>query len=364
MSVLAYRMQMRAEGIRRRFGNWLSFMIHLLVMALLFLLPEVIITLGSPHHTSVPPSIYVKAAIYAGVFYLNFYYIIDRTLLRNGTKWRFVIYNVVLLAAGETLLALNFLWFDKWMFGSPHCSPVCVVPPVSVAGNLVRDLTVMALTVALSVAIKVNDYRLRLDRKTREMESLRRDMELMQLHNQLNPHFLFNTLNGIYALVDIDRERAKASIHRLSKMLRYMLHDCHSAVTVAQEIKFLESYIELMGLRLPEDYPVEVDLSAGNGGNLRIQPLMFLNIVENAFKFGASATGQRRISIKIGVKGNTVDCVAENTYRKPAQEAAERSGIGMENLRRRLELRYPGSHTLDVCDDGEVYRVHLTITIQ
>lgn len=377
--------------VQKSYSGWIAFMIHLLVLTLLFMLPEIIITITSPDVPRIPPGIYLKVAVFISVFYLNYYLIIGRTLLPRPRFLRFFLCNVALAAIAMLLIFAIWHYLDpagkmtppeacRTATGAPafNLTPDTVPPPphgkpdmpphrdAPSAFVLSRDFIMIVLTIALAVAMRLNSIWLAAARDRREMEILRKDAELVRLRNQLNPHFLFNTLNSIYALIDIDPAKAQNAIHRLSKMLRYMLYESRDTVTVGHECAFLSDYIELMKLRLPADFPLTVSIDSSSDPMLRLHPLLFINIIENAFKFGMRASGQRMIEIRLSVTGSVVSCRCSNRYtpcsdKTASSETDPSSGIGLENLRRRLQLRYPSAHTLEITNDGSLFTVILSV---
>lgn len=367
-------------------GKHSSFIIHFSGILLLFLLPEFLISFTSPHSHGVPPGIYVKVMVYILVFYANFYILIDRYLVARHNWWRFALSNMAVVTMAILLLHLSWTFFDpgaKFPLQSPESMssappPSTTTPPpfhghtdlreAMPIASAVRDFIILILTIALSVAIRLSYRWVEMERDRQQMEALRREIELSQLRSQLNPHFLFNTLNGIYALVDLDPTQAKNAIHRLSQLLRYMLYGAtDQPSTVKSEIDFIKDYIELVRLRMNPDFPVEIDLQCGAAAELPIHPFLLVNIIENAFKFGITDTGpDRKISIRITGRPNSLECIADNTYSPDAVASyMKRSdkGLGLTTLKRSLELRYPHQHSLDITDTGHRFTVRLNIEL-
>jgi len=356
MNLLRQEHYPRANAPKRKLlSKWPTFLIHFFGLAMLFLLPDMLITLNSPDIHSTPPGIYIKALVCTAVFYANFYFIIPHTFKPHPKITRFALYNILLLALSMTMLHLS------WTLIDPVNKPLPHRPFEMPVIRMLRDVIILILTIALSVAIRLYGSWNKADRERREMEALRKEMELAQLRSQLNPHFLFNTLNGIYALVGIDPDKAREAIHRLSNMLRYMLYNSKHPVTVSEEFRFIESYVELMKMRLSPDFPLTVTLDCSSNPDIEIQPLMFVNIIENAFKFGTRTADNPHICISLTVNGTTVECHAVNTYTATNRDLS--SGIGLKNLRRRLELRYPEAHQLTITDSGNEFVLYLTINL-
>lgn len=381
-----------AVGKPERRFRWSTFLIHLVAITLLFLLPEVIVSLSNASGHPVPFPIYIKAVIYAGVFYINFYWFVDSMLTRTYRPLRFALSNFVVVLIGTGLLVLSWHTlgpgskppYQEERIESAEMQRNAVQTPIHSdhgkmgpghgpggpghmpAENISRDIIALILTIALSVAIKLNYNRSKTEQERKEMMALHREIELKQLRSQLSPHFLFNTLNSIYALIDIDPVKAKKAVHRLSKMLRYMLSESHRPVTVSQELEFISGYIELMKMRLAPDFPVKVNLDCSCDPEAPIAPLIFINIIENAFKYGMTATISRGIDIDIRLDGGKAQCKVSNSYDAEAARSLRKrsSGIGMSNLRRRLDLRYPSGYSLDVEDNGGIFTVSLSIELR
>ena len=197
-----------------------------------------------------------------------------------------------------------------------------------------------------------------------ESEKQKTDAELKNLKNQLNPHFLLNTLNNIYALVEFNQEKAQEAIQELSKLLRYMLYeDQTSLVPLAKEYDFIRNYVELMKIRLPEHVSVQMNLTEEPQSNVVIAPFIFISLIENAFKHGVSPSENSFINISIiGKYNGNVVCEILNSNFPKSSEDKSGHGIGLEQVQKRLELIYPNHYewTNDK-DSKNVYHSILTI---
>lgn len=190
-------------------------------------------------------------------------------------------------------------------------------------------------------------------RAREELENQKLESELSFLKAQINPHFFFNTLNNIYALTQIDNEKAGAAVHKLSRMMRYVLYDTlQDKVMLRQEVAFLEDYVELMKLRLTHKVDLDFDVSTPIS-DVQVAPMLFLPFVENAFKHGTSATEASTIRINIKQLPGEIHLYVSNTLfsdKKPGLD--ESNGIGLTNTRRRLDILYPGSYDLKVDENA------------
>ncbi len=190
--------------------------------------------------------------------------------------------------------------------------------------------------------------------------------ELQFLKSQINPHFLFNTLNNLYALTLKKSEKAPEIVIKLSEMLRYMLYECNEKyVPLFKEINYLSNYLDLEKLR--QGQHVEITLSVeGNPGNLRIAPLMFITFLENCFKHGLSHhISKGYVHTTIRIENHTVDFQVTNSKPDslPNQEHRRPGGIGLVNVKRRLALLYPRKHELTITDSPNSFTVQLIIRL-
>jgi LytS/YehU family sensor histidine kinase len=205
------------------------------------------------------------------------------------------------------------------------------------------------------------------EEKRKEEQRARTEAELKNLKSQLNPHFLFNTLNNIYALIAISQEKSQEAVMDLSKMLRYVLYESEAKeLPINKEINFIENYVKLMKLRLSNKVEVKIHTDVTQNPNINIAPLLFITFIENAFKHGVSTQGKSFINFSIVTTSpTTIECRLENSYFPKSEEHDKSgSGIGMENLKRRLELIYPDRHNLSYGVEENVYKSLLTINCQ
>lgn len=308
---------------------------------------------------------------FAIVFYTN-YCVWVKTYLLQKRLGVFLLLNLLLIAGVLFGEHLWHEWLNELRFASQ--------PPVMRSGGkhigpspwmfAIRNSTMLILTCALSVAIRMtaNWYQSEMRRQTLEKEHT--EMALKNLKSQLHPHFLFNTLNNIYALVAIDQEKAQTALLDLSKLLRYVLKESErNTVPLSDEILFLQQYIRLMSLRVGSNVTLSVDfpdpkrLAAGQ--DPQIAPLLFINLIENAFKYGVPASA--KATINISMKWDAAENVLEFSCSNPVAETAPLSsgdtGIGIPNLRQRLEYLYPQRHVFELKNENSIFLVYLAIRI-
>jgi LytS/YehU family sensor histidine kinase len=202
--------------------------------------------------------------------------------------------------------------------------------------------------------------------KQKSVENERLTAELNFLKSQINPHFLFNTLNNLYYLAYSQSANTTEVIAKLSQMMRYMIYDSnYPLVPLSKEIEYMENYISLERLRLNDQIPIKFTLEGGNPQDFLIAPLIFITFLENAFKHGViNNHPEAWVNISIQIKGTECVYRVENSkipFSKP--EAEHKSGIGLQNVKRRLELSYPGKHSLTVENRKDRYSVQLNIQL-
>lgn len=200
------------------------------------------------------------------------------------------------------------------------------------------------------------------NKRALSLEKQKAETELKSLKAQLNPHFLFNTLNNIYALSLTQSPQTSPAIARLSEILDYLLYRCSSLyVPLAQEITLLQNYIELEKLRY--DSRLQVSFTHSVNSRATIAPLILLSLVENAFKHGAGEdAGSPRIAIDLRQQGKKIIFEVKNTY-TPAAEKEDNLKIGLANMRQQLELVYPGTHTFTTHAGSDTYTARLEIIL-
>ncbi len=186
--------------------------------------------------------------------------------------------------------------------------------------------------------------------------------ELLNLKNQLNPHFIFNTLNNIYSLINRNREMAQDAILQLANVMRYLLYDCNNRfVSLNKEIDFANHYIGLMKLRIVPGVIVKHAFRRGN--YIQIAPLLFISLIENAFKHGISDSQPSFINMDLTLTDNLLVFSICNSSHPKNDKYSRGSGIGLKDLRKRLALLYPAKHKLNIVDEQGVFKCVLTIHV-
>jgi hypothetical protein len=348
----------------RAFPEW---PIHLLVWTLL-LVKEVAELYRAPAFPVPKTAVTTYGLLGLGYLLLNtaaFYlpgWLVARPLLAGAeSKWRFG------RAAAGLLLTLGLLtsvryglefYLFKALLGFDNYSRNATFTAPWFVENSVRFYVDYVLYGLLYAFVRQH---LLTERRQRETEQANTTAELTFLRSQLNPHFLFNTLNDIYALVYQKSDAAPGALLKLSELLRYMLHEApQERVLLRRELEYLHGLIELQRLGTKDQLQLDYQLR-GPVAEQTIAPLLLVAFVENAFKHGVLTHAAQPISLYLDLTATALTFRLHNT--KQAQQKDQVGGIGLANVRRRLTLLYPDRHTLTVTDTGTTFQVTLHLTL-
>lgn len=229
------------------------------------------------------------------------------------------------------------------------------------SGNDYFNTAIFLLVMTIGTCITIVRRWLETEQHRKESENEKLNTELSFLKSQVNPHFFFNTLNNIYSLAIVRSEKTAPAVMKLSSIMRYILSETdQNLVPLQNEIDFLHNYIDLQQVRLTEKVSVDFTIE-GNTSELLIAPLIFIPFVENAFKYGISTKEKSSIAIHIKSEGTTIHFTSNNFVVQSENNLTENTGIGINNVKRRLALLYPNKHQLTVSEQNGYYLVNLEI---
>lgn len=351
---------MRTPGEQRKKGA--ALMAHILIWLLVFLVPILSDTGERQRSLGMYLMFSVPMFFNLSVFYLNYSFLIERYLFRREI-WKYLLINLLIfVVVGWTVMLFQTVWIEPLAGLDPMQRPD--IPEEFI---WIRTIVSLLMVAGLSVAIRMTGQWYRAERIRAQLEQARVESELSNLKNQLSPHFFFNTLNNIYSMIATRPDDAQKAVHQLSKLIRYVLYESdHEQVPLKSELLFVRSYIDLMSFRYPQHVRIEQEITDPPGNPL-IAPLLFISLIENAFKHGTSPVEGSVIRIRIVTFGEgeraRVECVTENSCFPKDGEDKSGSGIGLENLRKRLELIYPGRYTLKQEVRDGLFVSHLTLTL-
>lgn len=284
------------------------------------------------------------------LFYLCYFWLINRLWFKKQ-------YTFFILVAVTLILCVSYSKYELFSYFALHKSKH-KMPPFH--AFVYFDFLSNLLPVVFAMAIRYAQRNFSLEIAQKEAQAHKLQADLTQLRYQLQPHFFFNALNNIYSLIAFDPQKAQQSVHSLSKLMRHFMQNSdQKQISLAEEVDFLQQYISLMQLRLTDKTTVQVDFPK-QVPQLTIAPLLFISLVENAFKHGVSTTAATTLSFSLRVEGDTIIFRSENT-KIPTQESLYSSGIGIDNLKKRLTLLYPERHQYTIEEKEGKYIAQLTI---
>ncbi|HSZ87048.1 MAG TPA: sensor histidine kinase [Puia sp.] len=300
---------------------------------------------------------------YIAFYYLNFYVIIPKLLTRKKVI-PFVIVSVIFLLFFGLFPRLYHYFSDTLQWLPPiirrSTRPRNLLPPLLSPGSI----AIFSMVFAVSTGLRVVTQWFQTEQRNKEIENEKLNTELSFLKSQINPHFLFNTLNNIYSLAADNSKHTAEAVMKLSSIMRYVLTEAkNDCVPVEKEIVFIRHYIELQKLRLTDKSSVDFTVDGDPIGK-KISPLLFLPFVENAFKYGISTREISPIIILLKIENNELFfSVKNNKHKSSLLKPAENTGIGINNSRRRLELLYRNRYSLNIDDTDSAYIVNLKINL-
>ncbi len=201
-----------------------------------------------------------------------------------------------------------------------------------------------------------NDIKIKVELNKRNYE-----MELAMLKSQINPHFLFNTINNIDVLITKDAIRASEYLNKLSDIMRFMLYETKPPkIPLNKELTYIEKFIELQKIRTTNEHYINYSLK-GDAANFMIPPMILIPFIENAFKHAENKEAENAININLEIKPETLIFKCENSFNQNAQINSAHSGLGSEIIKKRLSLLYPGKHKLTITNNNELYKVELLL---
>ncbi len=359
---------MKSDAMRRK-RKGLPVLLHLTGWITLFILPQFLISGGLFNDERTTRIVIFNTLVFVILFYANYLLLVP--WLAQKKRW-----FLFLFLAAALIVALGYASgkFYENLFTPPpevrerireteQGTPRDDHGRRRGGGMALYNFFITSFLVSgFAVGIRYAESAVRKEEEIKELEKEKLNSELALLKNQVSPHFFFNTLNNIYSLIEINGKDAQEAVLSLSKMMRYMLYESEQGNTrLSREIEFMKSYIDLMKLRLsdrvrltvtfPEEY-VDQDLP----------PLLFIPFIENAFKHGVSTVGSSFIDIALGVEGELITFLSTNSICHSESDGPQQaSGIGLDNVRKRLALLYPGRHDLRIDHQEKVFTVKLTV---
>ncbi|MGQ8338962.1 sensor histidine kinase [Sunxiuqinia sp. A32] len=300
----------------------------------------------------------VNLPVYALFTYVIVYVLIKKLL--SQAQYLIFAFLTVLLLMSSTIIKLSINKFVFYQFFIPKF----LHPEVWFNAEFII-ISMMWLTAPTVIFAAIKFYKdwVKSSVEKNEIEKRKLESELQLLKAQLNPHFLFNTLNNLYVLALHKDDKTPEVIAKISELFHYILYECNASyVPLEKELMLIQNYIELEQIRYNDRLNVEINKKIENNSYL-IPPMMLFTFIENCFKHGSSKEpGASWINITINQKGKTLNFISENSVPEVKNNIEKNNrGVGLANIRRRLELIYPGKYKLQVKDNKSKFVVRLII---
>lgn len=330
--------------------RYFNFILHVLVWSIVLLFPYFISSAENEYKIGALPGVYftLSGVVHMIIFYVNSFLLYPKFL--NRSYWWLYLVTAILLIVFS--VSVKFSMLTRWF---PN--------DLADAKSHVLFPSVMALIV--SILYSILGEKIRAEKLQKENEALQLAMEVKLLRSQISPHFLFNILTNLVSLARKKSDNLEASLLMLSGLMRYMLYDAGKKIDILQEVDYLESYISLQKLRFGRDVKVVFNIELPHEEtSYRIEPMLLIPFVENAFKHGTGYLDQPFININLTVREGILVFQVKNKFDQVGDTSKdESSGIGLSNVCARLILLYPGMHDLVINKDKNLFDINLTMKL-
>ena len=344
-------------------------LLHIIGWTIFIILPLYFLIFYSQHDSSFLYRVYTQTIIYVLIFYINYLWLIPKFFIKKGNK------KLYFLSAAALIVVFYFVIETSNTYIFPRkaedkrieaefnkLSKEMSIPKPPKQWHIYNYLFTSFLITGFSMGLGLTNKYIENEKQRKELEKERLNSELAFLKNQISPHFFFNTLNNIYSLVQINTDDAQKSILKLSKLMRYLLYETeHGNIQLSQEIEFMKNYLDLMKLRLTQKVDLKVAFPEQYTDNA-IPPLLFIPFIENALKHGISYRDPSFIHISMEVSDRNILFTCINSIATQTEEKTD-SGIGLENIKKRLALLFPDKHNLKLDQTESTFRVELQIAL-
>lgn len=316
------------------------------------------------HGNGVNPLLYLMSCMaplmLMVVFYANYLWLTTHYFIQ-GDKQTFFVINVLMVL----FLGITLHYWMQWTHDLFGQSDFNKTPSLTTRlAFIFRDILNLSVSATVATAIRLSLRWQQTEEERLAAVAAHTEAELRNLRSQINPHFLLNTLNNIYALTAFDSDRAQKAIQQLSKLLRHMLYDNQQEkVSIEKESQFLKNYVELMRIRLPKNIDVQFEIKYTTP-DILISPLLFISLVENAFKHGVSLTEHSYIHILFTATEQEVVFSISNSNHPKSADDRSGHGIGLQQVQRRLDLAYPDHYIWEKGINNNTKEYKSTIKIQ
>ena len=357
-------------GIKKLVNRNLQLFLHIIGWIILVIIPAYLFSDDFTTNPSYFFHTYFQLFIYALIFYLNYFLLIPKLFFKNKKLSYFLLAAFIISAFYSSIYISDKIYFeptkdfkrfdetmDKMMKEHPMPRPSRSWP---IYNYFLTSFLITGFSMGLRFSGKLREN----EKNYKEAEKEKLNSELAFLKNQISPHFFFNTLNNIYSLAKINSDDTQNAILRLSKLMRYLLYESeHGNTQLSKEIDFMKNYIDLVKLRINDKINLSI-VFPENFNDVEIPPLLFIPFIENAFKHGVSYREHSFIDISMKFSSGAIYFKSRNSIiSKTGQSHESGSGIGLENVKKRLKLLYPDKHSLSISSSESSFEVSLEINV-
>jgi LytS/YehU family sensor histidine kinase len=336
--------------------KWITIFLHVIFWVILFLLPYFLRPIYdiNGHPRQPPPDFFyihlIDFITWIVIFYFNIYLLIPRLFYKK----KYGQYLAVLVFIFFVLLLIHRLTFYAFLSDRPY----------RLNGFVLFSIFPCLFIITVSIAFKMFSDQIKNETKAKERETENLKTELSFLRSQVSPHFMFNVLNNMVALARKHSDQLEPSLIKLSSLLRYMLYETNEqSVALEKEVEYLQSYIDLQQQRFGKNVQLYVDLKEIDN-NYFIEPMLLIPFVENAYKHGIGMVEDAEIKIVLKVKNGLLQFDVKNKFSEIGQTHDQTTGIGLNNVKRRLNLLYKDSHNLVINKNENWFLASLQINIR
>ena len=335
----------------------ITIVIHVMIWLAIFLLPYILnpdyepeLNRGKHPKTDFRELDTATKILWLGLFYFNAFVLVPRLVYKR----KFIVYALSLMGLFGGIMLMHGILYNLMI--------------ESRAFHLLRssgfNIAPFAFTVILSTAYQSITDQIQTERLLAEKKNENLKTELSFLRSQISPHFLFNVMNNLVALVRMKSEELEPTVLKLSSLMQYMLYETdEERVLLKSEIEYLQNYIDLQEQRFGAELNLKIHFDIKEDWHT-IEPMLLIPFVENAFKHGTGLTDDPQIEIQLTVKENHLHFAVRNKYKETNAIKDKTSGIGLTNVKRRLELLYPGTHILSINKKNDWFAVYLDLTLK
>jgi two-component system, LytTR family, sensor kinase len=336
--------------------KWIAVFLHVIFWIVLFLLPYFLRPIYdiNGHPRQPPPDFFyihlIDFITWIAIFYFNIYLLIPR-LFYKKKYWQYLSALVFIFLV---LLLIHRLTFYTFLSDRPY----------RLNGFILFSIFPCVFIIALSIAFKMFSDQIKNEAKAKEKETENLKTELAFLRSQVSPHFMFNVLNNMVALARKRSDQLEPSLIKLSSLLRYMLYETNEqSVALEKEVEYLQSYIDLQQQRFGKNVRLHVDLKEIDNSYF-IEPMLLIPFVENAYKHGIGMVEDAEIKIVLKVENGLLEFDVKNKFVETVQTGDQTTGIGLNNVERRLNLLYKSRHSLTLEKNENWFLASLKINIR